>query len=61
MESERFQQLLRGPLDHPLVMFRITRLMLALRHVVEATGEQGEKALEEYCHSRQLQDDANDH
>ena len=56
MTEERFNELLNGPLNHPLPMFVITRLALALRDVVEATGEAGEKALEEHCRQREESD-----
>lgn len=57
MTNERFNALLAGPLSHQLPMFHFTRIVIALRTVVEATGEAGEKALEEYCRERQEQDD----
>ena len=38
-------------------MFSITRLILALRAVVEATGEQGEEALRAYCREREMRDE----
>lgn len=56
MTDERFNQLLNGPLSHPLVPFTITRLAMALRAVVEATGEAGDRALEQYCAEREAQD-----
>lgn len=56
MTDKRFNELLSGPLHHPMIVFSITRLALALRAVVEATREAGEKALEEYCAARQQQD-----
>jgi hypothetical protein len=37
----------------------MTRLMLALRAVVEKTGEVGDKALEEHCADREEQDQEN--
>ena len=58
MTSDRFNELLNGPLSHPLPMFTVTRLAMALRAVVEATGEAGDKALEEHCRERQEQDDS---
>lgn len=58
MTDDRFMELLDGPLAHPLIPFRLTRLALALRHVVDATGEAGDKALEEYCAERQARDEA---
>lgn len=57
MSDEEFNQLLSGPLAHPLIMFRLTRLSMALRAVVEATGEAGEKALREHCATRSERDD----
>jgi hypothetical protein len=54
--DKRFNELLRGPLNHPLPMFCITRLALALRAVVEATGEAGAKALEQHCADREARD-----
>lgn len=53
MTGERFNELLNGPLHHPMPMFVITRLALALRSVVDATGSDGEQALENYCRHRQ--------
>jgi hypothetical protein len=38
MTTERFNELLAGPLHHPLPMFTITRLAIALRAVVAITG-----------------------
>ncbi|MGH9462034.1 MAG: hypothetical protein ACRD1X_12495 [Vicinamibacteria bacterium] len=58
--TERFNALLAGPLHHPMPMFAISRLALALKHVVDATGEAGEKALLEYCDARQERDDGVD-
>jgi hypothetical protein len=60
MTDERFNELLNGPLAHPLPHFAITRLALALRVVLEATGEAGERALESYCEERQLLDESCD-
>jgi hypothetical protein len=59
MTNKRFNELLNGPLKHPFPMFTTTRVTLALRAVVEATGKAGEDALEEHCRSRQDQDDRN--
>lgn len=56
MTNERFNELLNGPLSHPMPMFSITRLALALRAVVDATGEAGERALEEHCREREVAD-----
>lgn len=60
MTTKRFNELLAGPLSHPLPMFTVTRLMIALRVVVEATGEAGDKALEDHCRRRQEKDDGSD-
>lgn len=56
MNDDRFNQLANGPLDHPFVHFRITRLLLALHYVVSCTGAAGEQALEEYCREREDKD-----
>lgn len=56
MTTERFNELLNGPLAHPLPMFAIMRLAMALRAVVEATGEAGEAALENHCAEREERD-----
>ncbi len=60
MTNERFYELLNGPLHHDLIPFTITRLALALRAVVEACGDAGAHALEDYCAARQEQDEAAD-
>jgi hypothetical protein len=49
MTTERFNELLAGPLAHPMPMFTISRLALALKHVVDETGAAGAHALEVYC------------
>jgi hypothetical protein len=49
MSTEEFNRHLSGALHHPFPMFVITRLSLALKHVVDATGETGEKALRDWC------------
>ncbi len=58
MTEERFNELLAGPLAHPLPMFTISRLALALKVVVAETGQAGEQALEHYCESRTHADQA---
>lgn len=60
MTDERFNELLNGPLSHPLIPFVIMRLAGALRHVVEATGAEGDNALERYCAERDAADQAAD-
>jgi hypothetical protein len=54
---ERYNELLRGPLWHPLPGFTITRLALALKAVVDACGDKGDQALEVYCADLQARDD----
>lgn len=56
MTITRFNQLMNGPLYHPLPGFTITRLQLALLHVIQSTGEAGDKALEDWCEHRQNRD-----
>jgi hypothetical protein len=58
MTDERFNDLINGPLDHPMITFKLTRLILALRTVVEMTGASGDKALEAVCRERELRDRA---
>lgn len=60
MTETRFNQLLNGPLGHPLPMFRVSRLALALRSVLMSCGKQAEDALEQHCKERQAQDEANE-
>jgi len=52
MSNEEFNRLLAGALHHPLPMFTLTRLSMALRYVVDQTGEAGEAALREWCADR---------
>lgn len=49
MTDKEFNQLLNGPLSHPLILMRLNRLSIALRVVVKATGEAGAKALRDHC------------
>lgn len=56
MTDDRFNQLLAGPLHHPLPMFTTMRLAMALRSVVEDCGEAGERALERHCREREESD-----
>ena len=49
MTDERFTQLLDGKLFHPEILPAVARLVKALRYVVQATGEAGDQALEDYC------------
>jgi hypothetical protein len=57
ISNERFNELLNGPLTGPTIQFTTLRLAQALRHVVEGTGAQGVKILEDYCEARQKQDE----
>ncbi len=56
MTNERFNELLRGPLSHPLWPFQTTRLILALRCLVEAGGPEAEDALETFCQAMEARD-----
>jgi len=56
MNIDRFNELLNGPLMHPLPFFTITRLARALAIVVERTGPIGEQALEQFCLEQDRED-----
>jgi hypothetical protein len=56
MSDHEFNQLLSGPLSHPLPMMMLNRLATALRVVVEKTGDAGAKALREHCDTREEKD-----
>lgn len=56
MTNHRFNELLAGPLTHPLPMFTIARLTHALHSVTMATGRVGAEALEEWCRAREERD-----
>lgn len=60
MTSERFNELVNGPLHDPIAPLAIGRLILALHAVVRATGEAGAAALERHCADRQTRDEAQD-
>jgi len=60
MSDDEFNRLLNGPLAHPLVLMRLNLLSIALRVVVKATGEAGERALREHCAERDRHDIGND-
>lgn len=49
MSDDEYNYLINGPLSHPLPIMRMSRLNLALRHVVERTGALGDEALREIC------------
>ena len=53
MTNERFNELMGWLVIHPLFPFRINRLMMALRAVVEATGDAGDAALEAFARQRE--------
>lgn len=53
MGEEEFNELLTGALAHPFPMFMISRLAMALMHVVKETGAEGAEALRAYCRARQ--------
>ena len=57
MTDKRFNELLAGPLHHPLPQFTLMRLAMALRSVVDKTGKAGEEELERYCRMRQDADE----
>jgi hypothetical protein len=60
MTDERFNYLVNeGALAHPLIAFRMTRLALALKYVVDGCGKQGADMLEAWCESRNEQDERN--
>lgn len=56
MDDRKFQNLVNGPLSHPFPQFTVLRLILALKTVVDATGEPGERALDQFCIERDLRD-----
>lgn len=56
MTNERLHEIINGPLSHPLPVLTISRLALALAYVVGATGEEGDRALEEAAYRRARQD-----
>lgn len=60
MSEEEFNKLLNGPLSHSMIPFRITRLAMALMHVVQETGEKGAEALREFCDAREAKDQSHD-
>ena len=49
MTSDRFKELVNGPLNHPFVMVRVSRLCMALAYVVHHAGPAAVEALEEHC------------
>jgi hypothetical protein len=48
MSDDEFNGLINGPLAHPMFLMRLNRLAIALKTVVDATGEAGEKALRDH-------------
>lgn len=57
MTTKRFNELLNGPLHHPLPAFSFTRVALALAYVLDVCGESADKALEDYCKLRGKKDE----
>jgi len=57
VSDTEFNILLNGPLGHPFPLMRMNRLAIALRVVVNATGEAGEKALRAHCEERREKDE----
>ncbi len=58
MTDDEFNRLLNGPLAHPIIMMRLNRLSIALRVVLKATGESGDKALRDHCAERDRRDNS---
>ena len=54
-KMDRFNQLLNGPMAHPLLPFRLTRMQNALFTVAVSCPEAWEN-LERYCRQREQQD-----
>lgn len=54
MTEERFFQLINGPLQHPMIEFHLTRVIMALQTVVESCP-QAEQAFERHCTSKDVQ------
>jgi len=53
---EQFNELVNGPLGHPLGVFRVTRLAHALLAVLTATGAAGARAFRAHCAAREEAD-----
>lgn len=58
MSDDRFNELLNGPLSHPVGPLFLTRIATALRIVVAVTGTAGAQALERHCAAVQAHDEA---
>jgi len=56
MTDQRYNELLNGPLMHPMPMFTISRLARALGYVVGTCGKEGTDALEEFCKMQEMSD-----
>ncbi len=56
LTDAEFNRMLAGPLAHPMPMFVITRLSLALRCVVEEMGGEAAEVLRAYCQGREERD-----
>lgn len=60
MTDERFNEIISGPLWHPISPLMVTRIAMALRAVLLATGNAGDAALEAYAAARDRKDAEND-
>jgi hypothetical protein len=60
VNEKRFNELLYGRIHCPKIGSTIVRLMMALRAIVGATGEAGERAMEEYCATLERRDKETD-
>jgi hypothetical protein len=57
MTQERFNFLVfEGALSHEDLAFRMTRLLSALKYVVDGCGKQGSDLLEAWCQARDEKD-----
>ena len=61
MTTERYNELLAGPLTHASPSQTIMRLGAALRIVLDASGGAARDALEQYCDDRNERDFREDH
>jgi hypothetical protein len=60
MTEEEFTALVNGPLKHPLFGFRLVRLAMALRKVMDAGGEPAAEALRTLAREYSERDSADD-
>lgn len=57
MTNERFNELLNGPLYHPMMPFTVTRLARALEYVLSEVGVEADAALETFCEYQKAKDE----